>query len=137
MKHSCQVNCSLDNLKKIRDFVKENLIGIACDDACADEMVLALDEMCSNVIIHAHHCDSSHQLELTIDSSEKGKIIFELTDDSRQFDINGFRAPELNELVTEKRKGGLGIRLVKSIMTSIEYFERNGRVICRMVKKIS
>lgn len=136
MKHSCQISCSLDNLKKIRDFVKENLRGIACDEACADEMVLALDEMCSNVMIHAHQCDPGHQIELSIDSSEKGKIIFELTDDSRQFNINHFHAPELNELISEKRKGGLGIRLVKSIMTSIDYFERDGRVVCRMTKKI-
>jgi len=137
MKRSCQIGCSLENLKKVRDFVKENLKGIACDEACADEMVLALDEMCSNVIIHAHQCDPTHLLELSIDSSDQDKIIFEIADDSRQFNINDFSAPDLNDLITEKRKGGLGIRLVKSIMSSIDYYERDGRVVCRMIKKIA
>jgi len=63
-------------------------------------------------------------------------LVVEITDDGNAFDINAFREPELNNLVNEKRKGGLGIRLVKSIMDSIEYFERNGAKVCRLTKKI-
>ena len=137
MKHSCQVNCSLKNLKKVRDFVRGSLHGVACDADCMDEIVLAMDEMCSNLMIHAHHCDPNDQLELTIDSSQKEQIIFEIADEAQLFNINQFNTPDLNNLISEKRKGGLGIRLVKSIMTSIDYYQRDGRVVCRMIKKIA
>lgn len=137
MKRNFQIGCSLDNLKSIRDFVRKSLNGVSCDEACIDEIVLALDEMCSNVMIHAHQCNPKHQLGLLIDSSEKNQIIFEITDDSQTFDINTFNEPEINNLISEKRKGGLGIRLVKSIMSSIEYIEKDGRVVCRLTKKLN
>jgi serine/threonine-protein kinase RsbW len=38
--------------------------------------------------------------------------------------------------VHEKRKGGLGIRLVKSIMDKIEYKSESGKNICRLTKTI-
>ena len=52
------------------------------------------------------------------------------------FDINQFSTPDLDNLVNEKRKGGLGIRLVKSIMDVVEYFHRDGKSVCRLVKKV-
>ena len=135
MKRNFQIGCSLENLKKIREFVRESLHGAACNSDCLDEIVLALDEMCSNVMIHAHQCNPDHHLELSVDASEKNQVVFEIVDRATLFDINNFEAPELGNLISEKRKGGLGIRLVRSIMNSIEYFERDGHVVCRMVKK--
>jgi serine/threonine-protein kinase RsbW len=137
MKRNFQIGCSLDNLKSIRDFVRQSLNGSSCNEACVDEIVLALDEMCSNVMIHAHQCNPQHQLDLLIDSSEKYQIVFEITDDSQTFNINTFHEPEINSLISEKRKGGLGIRLVKSIMSSIEYIEKDGKVVCRLIKKLN
>jgi serine/threonine-protein kinase RsbW len=96
--------------------------------------VLALDEMCSNLMIHAHHCNR------TIFELHKGgknnPLVFELIDDGTVFDINEFTTPALDSIVHEKRKGGLGIRLVKSIMDKIEYQKTEGRNICRLVKSV-
>jgi serine/threonine-protein kinase RsbW len=63
-------------------------------------------------------------------------LIFEIIDDGNTFDINQFAEPELDNLVHEKRKGGLGIRLVKSIMDKIEYQKRSGKNVCRLIKQI-
>jgi serine/threonine-protein kinase RsbW len=87
-------------------------------------------------MIHSHHCDPDHLLELTILTKEKGNIIFEIVDDGTVFDINAFHEPTLNNLISVKRKGGLGIRLVKSIMDNIEYLNRDGRNVCRLTKKV-
>lgn len=136
MKCNLQVGCSLGNLKSIRDFVRQNLEGYACSPDCLDEIVLALDEMCSNIMIHAHQCDPEHLLDVSIDASDGKQIVFEISDQGKLFDINSFNAPELENLISEKRKGGLGIRLVRTIMSSIDYFERDNRTVCRLVKKI-
>jgi serine/threonine-protein kinase RsbW len=101
-----------------------------------NEIVLALDEMCSNLMIHSHHCDPDHLLELTIITQPKGSLVFEIVDDGTVFDINAFQEPTLDNLITVKRKGGLGIRLVKSIMNNIEYFTREGRNVCRLTKSV-
>jgi serine/threonine-protein kinase RsbW len=104
-------------------------------DVMLNEIVLALDEMCSNLMIHAHHCDPDHLLELPI-ITQPGNVVFEIEDDGTVFDINSFQEPSLDNLITIKRKGGLGIRLVKSIMDNIEYQTRDGKNVCRLSKKV-
>jgi serine/threonine-protein kinase RsbW len=75
-------------------------------------------------------------LELHIEANNGRNFIFEIIDDGNVFDINSFQEPGIDNLVHEKRKGGLGIRLVKSIMDSVEYFNENGKNICRLTKTV-
>ncbi len=116
--------------------MQDALAESQADKKTSGELVLAIDEMCSNLIIHGHACNAEHLIEIVVDTDQSNRIIFEIVDDSKTFDINRFSMPDLNELIHEKRKGGLGIRLVRSIMDEVEYFSRNGRNICRLVKII-
>lgn len=136
MNYRHKISCSLQNLKGIRDFVRKSLRTHVASEVVLNEIILALDEMCSNLMIHAHHCNPDHFLELTIDVPQKGMLVFEITDDGEMFDINQFHEPAIDNLVHEKRKGGLGIRLVKSIMDDVQYLTRNGRFVCRLSKQI-
>jgi serine/threonine-protein kinase RsbW len=136
MHYQCNISCSLENLKGVRDFIRKSLRSHVASDVVLNEIILALDEMISNLMIHAHHCNPDHDLELLIDVPQKGKVIFEIMDDGEMFDINRFHEPNLDNLIHEKRKGGLGIRLVKSIMDEVAYTTRNGRNVCRLTKTI-
>jgi serine/threonine-protein kinase RsbW len=136
MNYQFKIGCSLNNLKSIRDFIRGSLKGHGISDVVMNEIVLALDEMCSNLMIHSHNCNPEHQLELRIRIPRKGDLIFEIIDDSNLFDINKFEEPDLGNLIHEKRKGGLGVRLVKTIMNSIEYLSKDGKNVCRLTKKI-
>jgi serine/threonine-protein kinase RsbW len=136
MHYQYNIGCSLNNLKGIRDFIRESLKGHGVTDVVMNEIVLAIDEMCSNLMIHAHHCNPDHVLELHIHVPKKGKLIFEIIDDGNVFDINRFTEPNLDNLVQEKRKGGLGIRLVKSIMDNVEYLHKGGKNVCRLTKRV-
>lgn len=136
MNYRHKIGCSLDNLKGIRDFVRKSLRTHVPSEIVMNEIILALDEMCSNLMIHSHHCDPNHFLELSISIPQKGQLIFEIADDGEMFDINSFHEPTLDNLVHEKRKGGLGIRLVKSIMDEVEYLTRDGRFVCRLSKAV-
>src|SRR6218665_1139123 len=95
---------------------------------------LAMDEICSNLIIHAHQCDEYHEVEIRIEVPDKKSVVFEVIDDKAIFDINKYQAMPLNEIVHERRRGGLGVRLVKSIMDNVEYYNRNGKFVCRLTK---
>lgn len=136
MNYQYNIGCSLTNLKGIRDFVRNSLKDHSVPEVEISAIVLALDEMCSNLMIHAHHCNPDHLLELHIQVDDGKTFVFEIVDDGNVFDINQFHTPELNNLVHEKRKGGLGIRLVKSIMDNVEYFARNGKNVCRLTKNV-
>lgn len=136
MSYQYNIGCSLENLKGVRDFIRKSLRSHVASDVVLNEIILALDEMCSNLMIHAHHCNPDHHLEMHIDVPQKGKVIFEIMDDGEIFDINRFNEPNIDNLVHEKRKGGLGIRLVKSIMDEVIYTTLNGRNVCRLTKTI-
>src|SRR5690349_12816442 len=136
MNYMYKVGCSIENLKGVRDFIRGSLKGHHVSDIEISEIVLALDEMCSNLMIHAHHCNPDDLFELHINIDKGNPVVFEIIDDGTVFDINQFNEPALNNIIHEKRKGGLGIRLVKSIMDKIEYQSRNGQNVCRLIKTV-
>ena len=136
MNYKQKVGCNIENLKGVRDFIREALKRHGVPDLQISELVLALDEMCSNLMIHAHHCNPDEIFELHIFVENNKPLVFELIDDGTVFDINQFSEPALNNIIHEKRKGGLGIRLVKSIMDKIEYQNRSGRNVCRLTKSV-
>ena len=135
MNYKYKVGCSIENLKGVRDFIRGSLKRHNVPDITISELVLALDEMCSNIMIHAHQCNPDDLFELHIEIEKGSPLVFEIIDDGTVFDINQFSEPELGNLIHEKRKGGLGIRLVKSIMDKIEYQRQSGRNVCRLTKK--
>jgi serine/threonine-protein kinase RsbW len=136
MNYQYKIGCSLENLKGVRDFVRKSLRSTVVSDVVLNEIILALDEMCSNLMIHAHQCNPDHVLEVHIETQSQGQLIFEIMDEGEMFDINRFEEPAINNLIHTKRKGGLGIRLVKSIMDSVTYVRRNGRNVCVLTKKV-
>ena len=136
MNYKYKVGCSIENLKGVRDFIRHSLKNHGVSDIEISEMVLAIDEMCSNLMIHAHHCNPDDLFEINILVANNDPIVFELVDDGTVFDINEFAEPPIDNIVHQKRKGGLGIRLVKSIMDKVEYHVSKERNICRLIKKV-
>lgn len=135
-KYKYKVGCSIENLRGVRDFIRTSLSKHGIPELEISEVVLALDEMCSNLMIHAHHCNPDELFELHINIENHNPVVFEIIDDGTVFDINQFAEPSINNLIHEKRKGGLGIRLVKSIMDKVEYQQLDNKNICRLVKKV-
>lgn len=136
MKYKYKVGCSIENLRGVRDFIRDSLKNHGISELDISEMVLAIDEMCSNLMIHAHQCNPDELFELHISVVNQDPVVFEIIDDKSVFDINQFHEPAINNIIHEKRKGGLGIRLVKSIMDKIEYDKTNGANVCRLIKKV-
>ena len=136
MSYRYNIGCSLSNLKGIREFIRTSLKNRDIPELELSAIILAIDEMCSNLMIHAHHCNPEHHIELRILEPNTGELIFEIIDEGNVFDINKFNEPNVDNLIHEKRKGGLGIRLVKSIMNKVEYITREGKNVCVLTKQI-
>ncbi len=136
MHHSIKISCSTDKLLEIRNFISKTLHSHAYPEASAHKLVLAVDEVCANLIIHSNDCNPSESIELFIYFKEKESITFEIIDRGISFDMNKYKEPSLEELVSSKRKGGLGLMLVKRIMDKIEFKTEKNTNICRLVKLI-
>lgn len=135
MNNKIEVSCTKKNLKSIRDFVTEYLSAFKLTDILMNQIVLAVDEICANLIIHANQEDPSKFISLTI--AEKGGIVrFEIEDKGVAFRRSEYKEPNIEEHIRVGKKGGVGIALVNRIMDRVE-FESSGRKnTCLLYKKI-
>ncbi len=100
------------------------------------KLVLAIDEVCANLIIHSNNCDPRARLELLVDFKKGDRISFVIRDRGVSFDLSRYREPSMDEIIASKRKGGLGLMLVKRIMDEIEFTTENNYNICRLIKRL-
>ncbi|MFT4786836.1 MAG: serine/threonine-protein kinase RsbW [Cyclobacteriaceae bacterium] len=100
------------------------------------KLILAIDEVCANLIIHANKCDERESLEIMLDVDPHSQVTFTIKDQGTGFDISQYQEPSISELISSKRKGGLGLMLVKRIMDQIEFSKEKNHNICRLIKTI-
>ncbi|MBL8207634.1 MAG: ATP-binding protein [Blastocatellia bacterium] len=115
-----QVPSSTENLALIREFVTTigAQAGLAENDIA--KLELAVDEACANVIEHAYGHDESK--EVTVSANFDGdSITFEIIDTGKGFDPSQIRQEELETLIAKRKDGGLGMRLIKTLMDEVQY----------------
>ncbi|QCR23386.1 ATP-binding protein [Pontibacter sp. SGAir0037] len=135
MNNSIRVSCSKKNLKQIRDFVVEYLEACALSDILLNQIVLAVDEICANLIIHANKEDISKFITLAI--YKKGKNLkFEIADNGIAFSRTDYKEPNIQDNIRTGKKGGVGIALVNRIMDKVEFKSTGGQNICILYKSI-
>ncbi|QSE98384.1 ATP-binding protein [Fulvivirga lutea] len=136
MKYSYKVPCKKEKLRDIRSFVKEILDKHGLSEIDSSTLVLAIDEVCANLIIHSHQCNAKDSIEIVINVDQEVGIIFDIIDKAEIFDISNYEEPQLEDIIKKQRKGGLGLILVKRIMDNIQIIQDPTKNICRMTKKI-
>ncbi|MCL4813115.1 MAG: anti-sigma regulatory factor [Vicinamibacteraceae bacterium] len=131
------VPSSTQNLAMIRDFVGNVGVqaGLADDDVA--KLELAVDEACTNVIEHAHGGDRTKDVVVRAEFDEKSLRI-EVVDTGHGFDPATLPEEPLPEMVAHRRSGGLGLRMMKTLMDEVSYEIVPGdRNRLRLVKRLS
>ena len=136
MKYSYKVPCQKEKLRDIRSFIKEILDKHGLSEIDSSTLVLAIDEVCANLIIHSHRCNARDSIEIVVKVDQDGSIVFDIIDKAEIFDIGNYKEPKLEDIIKKQRKGGLGLILVKRIMDNIQIIQDPSHNICRMTKKI-
>ncbi|MDH5396691.1 MAG: ATP-binding protein [Cyclobacteriaceae bacterium] len=136
MKYSCTIPCEKEKLKDLREFVQASLNNHDLSEQDISALVIAIDEICANLIIHSHKCNPGHSIELVIKILKDKGIEFNIFDCGEKFDINNYTPPSIEEIIKTRRKGGIGLILVKKIMDEIEFLPGPDQNICRLFKKI-
>lgn len=137
MIHYYKFFCSRDNLKGIREFVKGVLLNYSLSEVEINQIVLAVDEVCTNLIVHSHHCNVEDSIELSIKNQKEG-ITFEIIDRGAvYFDLAAHKNPDLQQMVREGKNGGVGLMLVKRLMDKVEVEYQDTHSTWRLYKEIS
>ncbi len=109
-----------ENLHLIRDFTINIARKAGFDDEKQEQIALAVDEACTNVIKHAHHFDIRRLIDIQI-SIDSEKIMITITDKGSGFNVRAVKDPDLKKYIQESRHGGLGIYLIKTLMDDVRY----------------
>ncbi|MEM9326462.1 MAG: ATP-binding protein [Bacteroidota bacterium] len=136
MTRKLTIPCSKSKLADIRTFVNDILMENHMPELESHKIVLAIDEVCANLIIHSNNCDPGERLELLVDFRKGDQVSFVIRDRGVSFDLSRYQEPSMDEIIASKRKGGLGLMLVKRIMDKIEFTTENNYNICRLIKKL-
>jgi serine/threonine-protein kinase RsbW len=117
---SLHVPSSTENLSMIRDFVKSIGTQSGMDDMDVAGLEMAVDEACSNVIEHAYNSDSTKEVSIRA-TVDEDSLQIDVIDTGKGFDPNTVEQSKLEDLISAKRKGGLGMRLMKLFMDEVHY----------------
>lgn len=136
MNNVIRISCSRANLKIVRDFVSAYLAVYRLSELHINQIVLAVDEVVANLIIHANSEDESQYLQLRL-AMEDHMFGIEIEDDSQgSYLPSSFREPDLLEHIRTGKKGGVGMALVNRIMDRVEFSSSGTHNICRLYKKV-
>ncbi len=135
MEYKIKIPCRKERLVEIREFLNNILAQHHIPDFEMNTLVLAVDEVCANLIIHTHACNPKESIELKVDVKDGSEVVFEITDNGIGFNIGDYKEPSLLEIVKQKRKGGIGLMLVKRIMDEIELVKGKQKNTYRLYKK--
>ena len=114
------VPSSTENLAMIRDFVGNIGQRAGMSPGELVKLELAVDEACANVIEHAYGSDDTREVTVkAILDSETVQI--QIVDTGRGFDPAAIEQINIEELAQRRKSGGLGMRLIRSVMDKVEY----------------
>jgi anti-sigma regulatory factor (Ser/Thr protein kinase) len=85
-----------------------------------DNIALAVDEACTNVIKHAYKRDPTKEIILTCSLADSRMEVL-IRDFGAKADPATFKSRKLEEV----RPGGLGVYFIKKIMDTVEYDNRS------------
>lgn len=135
MKQELKLYCDTHRLKDLRIFLSEILHNTSLSEIEQHQVILAVDEVCANLIIHSHDCNGAEFVQIAVEKDE-GLLKIEIQDSGEGFNITEYIEPEISHVKKAKRKGGLGIILVKKIMDKIEFESSGKQNICRLFKNL-
>ena len=137
MKSVLRIACSRKHLQQVRDFVRNYLSSRQLSEVMVNQVVLAVDEVVANFIIHANGEDETQflDLEMTFDANS---LNVEIADNSDTiFQPGPHKDPDMRAYIQEGRKGGMGMTLVTRLMDRVEFFTRGNHTVCHLSKHLA
>ncbi len=110
----------LDALARLRAFVEQACRAYGITEAVCVGLQLAVDELCTNIIIHGYANQTPGSLTVSF-AYTAPQIKITIQDQGRPFDPQQADPPDLSDDWADRTIGGLGIHLVQQVVDRLEY----------------
>jgi serine/threonine-protein kinase RsbW len=110
-------------LSRVRRFVEGHARDCGFPSDVVDQLSLAVDEACTNVIRHAYSGTKSGPVDISVDV-DSDRFTITIRDEGDSIDLEKYAEPDLNKSVKKRRGGGFGVHIMRSLMDLVEYEKR-------------
>jgi phosphoserine phosphatase RsbU/P len=115
---------TLDALSPIRDYVKEAAASAGLDHTATYNLLLAVDEIATNVVLHGYE-EAGLQGNISVAAARQDdSLVIQLSDSGKSYDPFAHRTPDdagLCKELSDRPIGGLGIMLAKDGVDDLQY----------------
>lgn len=125
----------LNQLALVSDFVEQEANSIGLEELQLMQVKLALEEAVTNAILYAYPSEEAKEICIEMDC-QNGRLLITVTDSGIPFNPLDKEDPDLTLPPEERPIGGLGVYLVKQLMTDVIYSRSAGKNRLTMIKNI-
>jgi serine/threonine-protein kinase RsbW len=115
----------------VEDFCARNAVPVGA----AYHISLVIEEALTNTISYGFPEGGRHEIALELERRGQD-ILIELVDDGAAFNPLDAPAPDLRAPLQERRIGGLGVHMIRTLMTEAGYRREDGCNHLRLCKRI-
>lgn len=131
--HTLTIPSSTRFLEDVRKFVTTHAAAAEYSESSVEQLKIAVDEACSNVIKHAYEGRGDNPIDITV-IIQPEKITVKIRDKGRSFNSKNYCEPDLIRYAKSKKSGGFGVHLMHKLMDEVKYRSRGDVNECCLVK---
>ena len=122
----------IDTVRKFfDDYSKDNKLT----EKTVHDIQMALDELLTNIVNYGYEDTDEHQIDVHFGVNDDA-VKVEIVDDSKPYNILEKDNPDISLSVEDKPIGGLGIFLIKKLMSNVDYYTEEGKNHLVMTKEL-
>jgi anti-sigma regulatory factor (Ser/Thr protein kinase) len=131
---SLQLKNDLAELERLNEAVTDFGAAAGLPEKILFDINLALEEIVTNVISYGYGDSADHRIGIRLRLRQE-ELTAEVEDDGRPFNPLESPEPDFAKPLEERPIGGLGIHLVRKVMSGLEYRREGGKNLLVMKKK--
>ena len=135
MTNTLYIKNELEQLTRLYAFLEQQAGVYKLEELQSMQIKLALEEAVTNVILFAYPDKKDQDIRIDMSYEDK-RLTIVITDTGLDFNPLERQEPDLTLSLEERPVGGLGIYLVKQLMTEVTYKRSAGKNILTMTKDI-
>lgn len=130
------IDATIDNLSTVMNFISGTLHDYKCPLSLRKQIQLAVEEIYVNVANYAY-APGTGKVSISCEITNNPHIAtITFTDEGKPYNPFAKNDPNVDEQVSERRIGGLGVFVVKKIMDNIAYSYQDGKNILTISKRL-
>ena len=131
------VEADRQNLLEVQSFIDEQLEEVGCPMLTQTAIDIAVEELFVNIANYAYDQDKGVAVVQVSVHEEPLSAEITFIDNGKQYDPLAKPDPDTTLSVKERKKGGLGIFMVKKSMDSVTYEYKDGKNILTISKNLN